>query len=120
VSVGINVSVSSLVCSEAWGTEPTFSWLHERAAVTAVVGRVSADGKTLVVSHAPLCGHFTCMVSNKLGYSSATYTAGKHARLPTSDTYEVKKLDYVASCGTLHANKARATALLKTYYTTRA
>lgn len=75
VSVGVNMSVSSLVCSEAWGTEPTFTWLHERAAVTAVVGRVSADGKTLVASHAPLCGHFTCMVGNKLGYSSATYTA---------------------------------------------
>ncbi|KAJ3598467.1 hypothetical protein NHX12_001977, partial [Muraenolepis orangiensis] len=75
VSVGVNVSVSSLVCTEAWGTDPVFSWLHERAAVTAVVGRVSADGKTLAVSHSPLCGHFTCMVSNKLGYSSATYSA---------------------------------------------
>lgn len=76
MSVGINMSVPSLVCSEAWGTEPTFTWLHERAAITAVVGHVSADGKTLVASHAALCGHFTCVVSNKMGYSSATYTAG--------------------------------------------
>ncbi|CAL8248254.1 unnamed protein product [Lota lota] len=75
VSVGVNVSVSSLVCTEAWGTDPIFSWLHERAAVTAALGHVSPDGKTLVVSHSPLCGHFTCMVSNKLGYSSATYSA---------------------------------------------
>ncbi|CAL8288555.1 unnamed protein product [Merluccius merluccius] len=75
VSVGINMSVSTLVCTEAWGTDPIFSWLHERAAVTTVLGRVSTDGKTLVVSHLPLCGHFTCMVSNKLGYSSATYNA---------------------------------------------
>ncbi|XP_030214104.1 uncharacterized protein si:dkeyp-97a10.2 [Gadus morhua] len=75
VSVGVNDSHSSLVCTEAWGTDPTFSWLHDRAAVTAALGRVSPDGKTLAVSHSPLCGHFTCVVSNKLGYSSATYTA---------------------------------------------
>ena len=77
MSVGVNDSHSSLVCTEAWGTDPTFSWLHDRAAVTAALGRVSPDGKTLAVSHSPLCGHFTCVVSNKLGYSSATYTAGK-------------------------------------------
>ncbi|XP_061530598.1 uncharacterized protein si:dkeyp-97a10.2 isoform X2 [Phycodurus eques] len=75
VSVSINVSHSSLVCGEAWGTEPQFSWLHERDAVTGSVGRVSTDGATLVVTKVPICGHFTCVVSNKLGYSSATYTA---------------------------------------------
>ncbi|XP_077383069.1 uncharacterized protein LOC144022270 [Festucalex cinctus] len=75
VTVSINVSHSSLVCGEAWGTEPRFSWLHERDAVTAGVGRVSPDGATLVVTKLPICGHFTCVVSNKMGYSSATYTA---------------------------------------------
>lgn len=76
VSVSINVSHSSLVCGEAWGTEPHFSWLHERAAIATAVGKVSKDGTTLSVTMTPICGHFTCMVSNKLGYSSATYTAG--------------------------------------------
>lgn len=75
VSVSINVSHSSLVCGEAWGTDPRFSWLHERVAITQTVGRVSKDGTTLFVTKNPICGHFTCMVSNKLGYSSATYTA---------------------------------------------
>ncbi|KAI3360568.1 hypothetical protein L3Q82_002438 [Scortum barcoo] len=75
VSVSINVSHSSLVCGEAWGTEPQFSWLYERVAITKAVGRVSKDGTTLFVNMTPLCGHFTCMVSNKLGYSSATYSA---------------------------------------------
>ncbi|KAF7644885.1 hypothetical protein LDENG_00214090 [Lucifuga dentata] len=75
VSVSINISHSSLVCGEAWGTDPHFSWLHERAAITKTVGSVSSDGKILFVSVTPICGHFTCMVSNKLGYSSATYTA---------------------------------------------
>ncbi|XP_033496875.1 uncharacterized protein LOC117266049 [Epinephelus lanceolatus] len=75
VSVSINVSHSSLVCGEAWGTEPHFSWLHERVAITQTVGIVSKDGTTLFVNKTPICGHFTCMVSNKLGYSSATYTA---------------------------------------------
>ncbi|XP_039973926.1 uncharacterized protein si:dkeyp-97a10.2 isoform X2 [Xiphias gladius] len=75
VSVSINVSHSSLVCGEAWGTDPHFSWLHERNAITKTVGRVSKDGTTLFVTMTPICGHFTCMVRNKLGYSSATYTA---------------------------------------------
>ncbi|XP_070691900.1 uncharacterized protein [Pempheris klunzingeri] len=75
VSVSINASHSVLVCGEAWGTEPNFSWLHERVAITKNVGRVSKDGTTLFVTMTPFCGHFTCMVSNKLGYSSATYTA---------------------------------------------
>lgn len=75
VSVSINVSHSSLVCHEAWGTNPSFSWLHERAAITQQVGKVSKDGDTLIVTMSPICGHFTCMVGNKLGYSSATYTA---------------------------------------------
>lgn len=76
VSVSINVSHSLLVCGEAWGTDPHFSWLHERVAITKTVGNVSKDGTTLFVTKKPICGHFTCMVSNKLGYSSATYTAG--------------------------------------------
>ncbi|XP_023131997.1 uncharacterized protein si:dkeyp-97a10.2 isoform X1 [Amphiprion ocellaris] len=75
VSVSINVSHSSLVCGEAWGTDPSFSWLYERAAITTTVGKISNDGTTLVVTMTPICGHFTCMVSNKLGYNTATYTA---------------------------------------------
>uniref|UniRef100_A0A3P9NJK0 Si:dkeyp-97a10.2 n=1 Tax=Poecilia reticulata TaxID=8081 RepID=A0A3P9NJK0_POERE len=75
VSVSINVSYSLLVCREAWGTDPSFSWLHERAAVTQQVGKVSKDGHMLIVTMTPLCGHFTCMVGNKLGYSSGTYAA---------------------------------------------
>lgn len=75
VSVSINVSHSTLVCGEAWGTDPHFSWLYERKAVTQSVGRVSQDGTTLVITKTPICGLFTCMVSNKLGYSTATYTA---------------------------------------------
>ena len=76
VSVSINVSHSLLVCGEAWGTDPRFSWLHERAAITKSVGTVSKDGTILRVAMAPICGHFTCMVSNKRSHSSATYTAG--------------------------------------------
>lgn len=75
VSVSINISHSLLVCGEAWGTDPSFSWLYERAAVTQTVGKISNDGTTLFVSMTPICGHFTCMISNKLGYSTATYTA---------------------------------------------
>ncbi|XP_029360544.1 uncharacterized protein LOC115045151 isoform X2 [Echeneis naucrates] len=75
VSVSINVSHSSLVCGEAWGTDPHFSWLHEKNSITKTVGKVSTDGTTLFVTMLPICGHFTCMVGNKLGYSSATYTA---------------------------------------------
>ncbi|KAG8009873.1 hypothetical protein GBF38_013934, partial [Nibea albiflora] len=75
VSVSINTSHSLLVCGEAWGTDPHFSWLHERVPITKSVGRVSEDGTTLSVTMNPFCGHFTCMVSNKLGYSSAIYTA---------------------------------------------
>nr|XP_040022186.1 uncharacterized protein si:dkeyp-97a10.2 [Gasterosteus aculeatus aculeatus]XP_040022187.1 uncharacterized protein si:dkeyp-97a10.2 [Gasterosteus aculeatus aculeatus] len=75
VSVSINVSHASLLCGEAWGTEPRFSWFHERVAVTDAVGRVSGDGTTLFVTRTPFCGHFTCVVSNKLGHSAASYTA---------------------------------------------
>nr|XP_020445774.1 uncharacterized protein LOC109954635 [Monopterus albus] len=78
VSISINVSHSLLVCGEAWGTDPHFSWFHERVAITDSVGGVSKDGKTLAVTMTPMCGHFTCIVSNKLGYSSAAYAAGKH------------------------------------------
>ncbi|XP_076868570.1 uncharacterized protein LOC143519235 isoform X2 [Brachyhypopomus gauderio] len=74
VSVMVNVSHSSLHCQEAWGTDPVFTWLHEKASVTAALGRVSADGSSLYLD-APLCGHFTCVVSNILGQSSDTYTA---------------------------------------------
>ncbi|XP_075897515.1 uncharacterized protein LOC142898458 isoform X2 [Nelusetta ayraudi] len=77
VSVSINVSHSSLVCGEAWGTEPHFSWLYERVAITSAVGTVSKDGTTLYVTKSPFCGQFTCMVSNKMGHSTATYTAEK-------------------------------------------
>lgn len=76
VSVSVNASHASLFCSEAWGSEPRFSWLHENMAVTAATGRVSPDGRTLFFSSVPACGHFTCLVSNTLGHSSATYTAG--------------------------------------------
>lgn len=75
VSVSINVSHSLLVCGEAWGTDPHFSWLYERNAITQTVGTVSKDGTTLFVTLTPFCGHFTCIVSNKLSYSTATYTA---------------------------------------------
>lgn len=74
VSVMVNVSHWVLHCMEAWGTEPTFTWLHEKVVVTEKVGHVSADGTSLYVSGI-FCGHFTCVVSNKLGHSSATYTA---------------------------------------------
>lgn len=74
VSVMVNVSHAVLHCMEAWGTEPSFTWLHEKVLVTGKVGRVSADGASLFVSGS-FCGHFTCVVSNKLGHSSATYTA---------------------------------------------
>ncbi|XP_028325685.1 uncharacterized protein LOC114477534 isoform X2 [Gouania willdenowi] len=76
VSLSINMSHSSLVCGEAWGTDPSFSWLYERAAITRAVGEISKDGSTLVLNMAPICGDFTCVVSNKLGYSSASYSAG--------------------------------------------
>lgn len=75
VSVSINVSHSMLVCTEAWGTEPNFSWFHNRVALTQTVGQVSQDGTTLRITQSPICGCFTCMVSNKLGYSTASYTA---------------------------------------------
>ncbi|KAG7216836.1 hypothetical protein INR49_001490 [Caranx melampygus] len=75
VSVSINVSHSLLVCGESWGTDPRFNWLHERVAITQTVGRVSDDGTTLIVTMTPMCGHFTCTVSNKVSHGSATYTA---------------------------------------------
>ncbi|XP_077077647.1 uncharacterized protein LOC143730944 [Siphateles boraxobius] len=74
VSVMVNVSHSVLHCMEAWGTDPSFTWLYEKVVVTGKVGHVSADGTSLVVS-GTFCGHFTCVVRNKLGHSSATYTA---------------------------------------------
>lgn len=76
VSVSINMSHSLLVCTEAWGTDPRFSWRHESADITKAVGKVSNNGTILIITMSPLCGHFTCIVSNKLGHSSATYTAG--------------------------------------------
>ncbi|KAL4657604.1 hypothetical protein GN956_G4341 [Arapaima gigas] len=74
VTVSINVSHTTLLCKEAWGTDPTFRWLHEKAQISDEVGRPSADGQVLYLSSEP-CGHFTCVVSNRLGQSSATYTA---------------------------------------------
>ncbi|XP_073704055.1 uncharacterized protein [Garra rufa] len=74
VSVMVNVSHSVLHCKEAWGTEPIFTWLHEKVVVTEKVGHVSADGTSLHVS-GTFCGHFTCVVSNRLGHSSAAYNA---------------------------------------------
>ncbi|XP_066500253.1 uncharacterized protein si:dkeyp-97a10.2 isoform X2 [Hoplias malabaricus] len=85
VSVMVNVSHSVLHCREAWGTEPAFYWLHEQVAVTEAVGKVSADGSTLQLS-TPMCGHFTCVVSNKLGHSSATYTAAPCERRSSGGT----------------------------------
>lgn len=75
VSVSINVSHSSLICGEAWGTDPHFSWLYEKVAISQAVGTVSGDGTTLFVTMKPFCGHFTCIVSNKLGHSSASFSA---------------------------------------------
>lgn len=77
VSVSINVSHSVLVCAEAWGTEPSFSWLHNRVALTQSVGEVSQDGTTLHITQSPICGCFTCRVSNKRGHATATYTAAE-------------------------------------------
>ncbi|XP_018582462.1 uncharacterized protein LOC108919154 isoform X2 [Scleropages formosus] len=75
VTVSINVSHTSLLCQEAWGTDPKFKWLHERTQMNEEVGKPSVDGHVLYLSSEP-CGHFTCIVSNRLGQSSATYTAG--------------------------------------------
>lgn len=75
VSVSVNASHASLFCSEAWGSEPRFSWLHDNMAITEATGRVAPDGRTLFFSSSSACGHFTCVVSNQLGHSSATYTA---------------------------------------------
>ncbi|XP_076135781.1 uncharacterized protein LOC143118636 [Alosa pseudoharengus] len=74
VSVMVNVSHTSLHCKEAWGTQPVFSWLHEQVKVDGSQGHVSADNSTLYIT-AHFCGKFTCVVSNKLGHSSATYTS---------------------------------------------
>ncbi|KAL0171246.1 hypothetical protein M9458_031557, partial [Cirrhinus mrigala] len=60
VSVMVNVSHSVLHCMETWGTEPTYTWLHEKVVVTEKVGHVSADGTSLYVS-GTFCGHFTCV-----------------------------------------------------------
>ncbi|KAL2084049.1 hypothetical protein ACEWY4_019567 [Coilia grayii] len=75
VSVMVNVSHTSLHCKEAWGTEPLFTWLHDQAKVDSSLGQLSADNTTLYVKTPHFCGLFTCMVSNRLGYSSATYTS---------------------------------------------
>ncbi|KAM9436866.1 uncharacterized protein Hap1MRO34_001225 [Clarias gariepinus] len=88
VSVMVNVSHSILHCMEAWGTEPVFHWLHEKVAVTDAVGHVSPDGTTLHLN-TPLCGHFTCLVSNKLGHSSSTYTAAPCERESRSSAVAV-------------------------------
>lgn len=97
MSVSINVSHSSLVCGEAWGTEPHFSWLYEHVAITSAVGTVSKDGTTLYVTKSPFCGQFTCTVSNKLGHSTATYTAGECGFM--KDNLKGKSASFYASDG---------------------
>uniref|UniRef100_A0AAV2M9D5 Ig-like domain-containing protein n=1 Tax=Knipowitschia caucasica TaxID=637954 RepID=A0AAV2M9D5_KNICA len=79
VSVSISQSQSELVCAEAWGTEPHYSWLHDRATVSQTVGRVSQDGTRLRITQSPVCGRFTCRIHNKLGSATATYTADECA-----------------------------------------
>lgn len=74
VSVMVNASHTSLHCKEAWGTEPEFSWLHEQAKLDTTFGRLSEDNSTLYIT-APLCGDYTCIVRNKLGHCSATYSS---------------------------------------------
>ncbi|XP_010899370.2 uncharacterized protein si:dkeyp-97a10.2 [Esox lucius] len=98
-SVRLNVSHSSLYCVEAWGTDLRFSWLHEQAAITDAVGHVSPDGKTLFVSSTPICGHFTCVVRNKLGHSSATYTAEPCKREGKGTTVAGLSLILLLVCG---------------------
>ncbi|KAJ8405002.1 hypothetical protein AAFF_G00329230 [Aldrovandia affinis] len=98
VSVAINVSHSLLSCGEAWGTDPRFSWLHETGVVTEEVGRVSADGKVLQLFAKP-CGHFTCIVSNSLGHSSATYTAEPCERQGSGTMVAVVFLVILLICG---------------------
>ncbi|KAL0984774.1 hypothetical protein UPYG_G00146750 [Umbra pygmaea] len=98
-SVRVNVSHSSLFCVEAWGTDLQFSWFHEQAAVTDAVGHVSPDGRTLIVSSTPICGHFTCLVSNKLGHSSATYTAEPCEKPGRGTTVVMVSLMILLVCG---------------------
>lgn len=74
VSVMLNVSHSVLHCMESWGTEPTYKWLHDSVQLTEKLGHVSTDGASLQVSGS-FCGRFTCVVSNRQGHSSASYTA---------------------------------------------
>ncbi|TRY78975.1 hypothetical protein DNTS_014730 [Danionella cerebrum] len=81
VSVLVNVSHHVLHCLESWGTEPSFSWLHEKVPVEEHEGRSSPDRSTLHVS-GRFCGSFTCVVSNRLGHSSATYSAAGNAVEP--------------------------------------
>ncbi|XP_035248180.1 uncharacterized protein LOC118213370 [Anguilla anguilla] len=98
VSVAINVSHWLLWCGEAWGTDPRYSWLHEKAPVTEEVGRASPDGTELHLSGRP-CGHFTCIVSNRLGHSSATYTAEPCERQGGGTAVGVALLVLLLICG---------------------
>ncbi|XP_061118370.1 uncharacterized protein si:dkeyp-97a10.2 [Conger conger] len=98
VSVGINVSHAVLQCGEAWGSEPRFSWLHEAGAVPPETGRVSPDGTRLHLA-APPCGHYTCIVSNKLGRSSATYSAEPCGRKGSGTAVGVAFLVILLICG---------------------
>ncbi|KAI1894828.1 hypothetical protein AGOR_G00119770 [Albula goreensis] len=97
VSVAINVSHSLLSCGEAWGTDPHFSWLHESGVISEEVGRMSLDGKVLYLKATP-CGHFTCIVSNSLGHSSATYTAEPCERQGSGATVAVVVLVILLVC----------------------
>ncbi|XP_043973267.1 uncharacterized protein si:dkeyp-97a10.2 isoform X2 [Gambusia affinis] len=68
VSISINVSHSLLICHEAWGTDPSFIWLHERAAITQQhLVKVGAEGRRrlwFVLSSCwwcvEECWHFSC------------------------------------------------------------
>ncbi|XP_063054826.1 uncharacterized protein si:dkeyp-97a10.2 [Engraulis encrasicolus] len=89
VSVMVNVSHTSLHCKEAWGTEPVFSWFHDLTAVERSKGRLSSDNTTLYVQTPHICGTFTCTVSNRLGYSSASYKTEPCERSGHSGTVAV-------------------------------
>ncbi|KAJ8289556.1 hypothetical protein GJAV_G00002650 [Gymnothorax javanicus] len=95
-----NASHSLLLCREAWGTEPQYSWLHEGAVLGEEEGQVSTNGMELRLS-AQLCGHFTCVVSNRLGHSSATYTAEPCQRQGAGATVGVVFLIVIVTGGVL-------------------
>ncbi|XP_028833209.1 uncharacterized protein LOC114788633 isoform X2 [Denticeps clupeoides] len=100
VSVTVNISHSSLHCKEAWGTEPVFRWLHDNKVVKESLGSVSKDGTELYLT-STLCGHFTCVVSNKLGENSDTYSAELCESKGKAGTTAVICLFFLICAGTL-------------------